>query len=144
MPEPKTSQVTDNATPDGTPSSGAGVLTGHMGDIMSSRQSNSTLLGGGFSPLERVVLTSNGNLQRILSAYFNAVITVDIAYNTKRPESTPDRLVFDREVNILCHGMVCCNAKSIVTVLYIFTSLVRCRFLVLIHPNTFDVGHDVG
>ena len=40
-------------------------MQNHFGDIMSHIQTE-VLLNGDFSPLERIVLTANGNLQRIL------------------------------------------------------------------------------
>jgi hypothetical protein len=33
---------------------------------------------GNFSPLERVLLTANGNLQRIISAYYDAQVSVEV------------------------------------------------------------------
>ncbi|KAI8927581.1 hypothetical protein BC831DRAFT_451967 [Entophlyctis helioformis] len=91
-------------------------VPGHFGDIMSSRETT-TVLDGGFSPLERIVLTANGNLQRILSAYFNSKVTVDLVRNNQVDSADyPDALVFDREVDIMCLNKVCCNAKSTVII----------------------------
>lgn len=43
-----------------------------------------------FSPLERMVLQTNGNLQRLLSAYFNVPSRVQILKNELVPCSAPD------------------------------------------------------
>ncbi|KAG0016826.1 hypothetical protein BGZ82_000930 [Podila clonocystis] len=39
----------------------------------------------GFSGFERIVLTAGRNLQRVISAYFNMPVTVDIVDNTQVP-----------------------------------------------------------
>jgi hypothetical protein len=41
----------------------------NFGDIMGGCETH-VMLGGSFTPMERVVLTANGNLQRIMSAYY--------------------------------------------------------------------------
>ena len=42
----------------------------HMGDIMSKAKMETNVnLKGDFSPMERICLTANGNLQRILRSY---------------------------------------------------------------------------
>lgn len=46
-----------------------------------------------FSPLERIVITANGNLQRILSAFHNMPISVAVLKSEYRGEN-----FFDREV----------------------------------------------
>ncbi|KAI8847336.1 hypothetical protein BC829DRAFT_477322 [Chytridium lagenaria] len=66
----------------------ANGLPKHFGDIMSSRETAITLPNE-FSPLERILLTANGNVQRILSAYYNSPVSVSIKYNTLRP-TIPD------------------------------------------------------
>ncbi|KAJ3103358.1 hypothetical protein HDU97_010196 [Phlyctochytrium planicorne] len=57
------------------------------GDIMSSRET-AIRLPDIFSPLERILLTANGNVQRILSAYHNAPVTISIIENTERLVNT--------------------------------------------------------
>ncbi|KAH6569010.1 hypothetical protein BSLG_002024 [Batrachochytrium salamandrivorans] len=92
------------------------VLPGHLGDIMSYKETTA-VLDGDYSPLERIVLTANGNLQRILSSYFNTKVTVGIVRNALVQDPlNPDMLKFDREVDIHCLGKLCCNAKSDITV----------------------------
>ncbi|TPX74087.1 hypothetical protein CcCBS67573_g04637 [Chytriomyces confervae] len=73
-----------------------------------------------FGPLERVLITANGNVQRIISAYYNAPVSVDIIRNTpiaSSPTSISGNEVgalaaFDREVHIRCKGQVFCKAYS--------------------------------
>jgi hypothetical protein len=45
------------------------VIAPHFGDIMGKQ--TFTALPDGFSPVERIVLLANGNLQRIISAFYN-------------------------------------------------------------------------
>ena len=51
------------------------------------------LLSGPFSPLERVVISADGNLQRIMSAYYNAPIQVEILNCEEIEESQFQRTV---------------------------------------------------
>ncbi|KAG0210101.1 hypothetical protein BGX33_005131 [Mortierella sp. NVP41] len=73
-------------------------------------------LPDGFTGFERILLTANGNLQRLISAYFNEVVTVTIVENKEvplLPTDGPDVLArFQREVNLLCNNKIFCNAKS--------------------------------
>ncbi|KXS21723.1 hypothetical protein M427DRAFT_130446 [Gonapodya prolifera JEL478] len=101
----------------------------HLGDIFAQRETSLTLPPG-FSPLERILLTANGNVQRILSAYYNSPVSVVIVRNrkidgasnhvpppgiTSKPKNA--LAVFDREVRIECLGQVCCKAVSTVKIL---------------------------
>ncbi|RUS19035.1 hypothetical protein BC937DRAFT_88056 [Endogone sp. FLAS-F59071] len=100
-------------------------IPAYFGDIMSSRQTSLTFPGG-FSGMERIVLTANGNLQRIFSAFFNLPVTVDILKNEPLPPNarfddesdsetdtiTPVLQRYDREVNLCCGKVVVCNARS--------------------------------
>ncbi|KAJ3374130.1 hypothetical protein GGF31_008346 [Allomyces arbusculus] len=57
------------------------------------------------SPAERVILSSNGTLQRILSAFYNAPIDVVVVKNlAKQKEGTKDTWVVDREIHLMCQG----------------------------------------
>ena len=60
-----------------------------------------------FSPLERIILTANGNLQRILSAYYGSTISVVI----KKCERV-DFARYDREVDILMGSQLICTATG--------------------------------
>ncbi|KAF8923635.1 hypothetical protein BGZ52_009405, partial [Haplosporangium bisporale] len=77
-------------------------------------------LPDGFSGFERMLLTANGNLQRLISAYFNMTVSVQILENTQ-VELTADEdptvfARFQREVNLICNKKIVCNAKSQVLV----------------------------
>eukprot|EP01038_Epipyxis_sp_PR26KG_P008889 gene8889-11988_t len=73
-----------------------------MGDKVTS-----IYMAGSFTPMERIVLSANGNLQRILSAYYGAPINVVIR---KCDEVEPS--VFDREVDLVMSNQVICTAKG--------------------------------
>jgi len=96
----------------------------HLGDIMSSR-STTVLLSDEFTSLERIVLTANGNLQRIVSAYHNKPVTVEILYNrlrnpdlhsSARTSEEPEPAIYDRQVELWCCNQVFCVATSEVVV----------------------------
>ncbi|CAN0122010.1 unnamed protein product [Scytosiphon promiscuus] len=80
---------------------------GSGADLIKGRQ------GGGllqhFDAMERVVLTANGNLQRVISSYYNSPVTVDITYCEE-----VEPAVYEREVEISIFGNVFCVAKSLV------------------------------
>ncbi|KAG0053989.1 hypothetical protein BGZ83_012158 [Gryganskiella cystojenkinii] len=95
-------------------------VPGHYGDIMSKRDTTLSLPDG-FTGFERILLTANGNLQRLISAYFNKTVTVKIVENSKVPLTEEDKdyeilARFQREVDLLCQDKVFCNAKSQVLV----------------------------
>ena len=73
-----------------------------------------------FSPFERVVITANGNLQRIMSAYYGAPVSVRII---RCNEISPR--VFDREVELIVGEKVFCTAvgKVIYKTFFFYTSL---------------------
>ena len=51
----------------------------NFGDLMvKSGLETSVVIDGSYEPLERVVLTANGNLQRIMSAYYGSSVVVDV------------------------------------------------------------------
>ncbi|KNC82040.1 hypothetical protein SARC_05677 [Sphaeroforma arctica JP610] len=79
----------------------------HLGDLMGWR-TTFTELPGQFTGLERIVLTANGTLQRIISSYYNAEVTVKIRHN--RPRT--DQGWYDREVELLIFDQVFCIATS--------------------------------
>ena len=62
-----------------------------------------------FTPIERVILTANGNLQRILSAYYDEAITVTVLRTELKAGSTFTReVVLGRQSHtngeiLLCH-----------------------------------------
>ncbi|KAJ3227286.1 hypothetical protein HK099_002650 [Clydaea vesicula] len=88
----------------------------HLGDIMNSREI-SISLPKGFTPLERILLTANGNVQRIISSYYNSPVTVEIISNQLKNSSNTDSVnVYEREVNLHCMNNICCNAVSTIKV----------------------------
>ncbi|CAM9553667.1 unnamed protein product [Ectocarpus fasciculatus] len=66
---------------------------------------------GHFDAMERVVLTANANLQRVISSYYNSPVTVDVIFCTEVEQG-----VYEREVEISILGHVFCVAKSLVVV----------------------------
>eukprot|EP00940_MAST-03C_sp_MAST-3C-sp2_P000603 g603.t1 len=82
----------------------------HFGDI-GGLKSFSPLPEEEFEPMERIVLLANGNLQRIISAYYNANVSVIIRKNERVAIGT-----YDREVDLVCYDRVFCRAKSKVVV----------------------------
>eukprot|EP01135_Chromosphaera_perkinsii_P006528 Nk52_evm1s538 gene=Nk52_evmTU1s538 len=88
----------------------------HMGDLMGARQTGYALPEC-FTPLERIVLTANGNLQRVISAYYNSAVSVDIVYNRRVKETTGggDKglpAVYERQVTLHCREEQFCTATS--------------------------------
>ena len=78
----------------------------NFGDIMSNNVTN-IYLDGPFSPLERVILMANGNLQRVLSAYFNLKITIDIKKSIRINENQ-----YEREVYLVMNNETICIAAG--------------------------------
>ncbi|TPX60690.1 hypothetical protein PhCBS80983_g01651 [Powellomyces hirtus] len=87
----------------------------HFGDIMSSRET-SVLIPEGYTPLERILLTANGNVQRILSAYHNAKVTVEILKNELASSLDDVPAIFHRKVLLIIKGKTCCTANSTVII----------------------------
>ncbi|KAG5178349.1 hypothetical protein JKP88DRAFT_80238, partial [Tribonema minus] len=81
---------------------------GHFGDIMGGEPASPAILAR-FTPMERVVLTANGNLQRIISSYYNAPVDVHIHQCDRQGEH-----VYERLVTLSVGGVQFCEAKSIV------------------------------
>lgn len=66
------------------------------------------------SPFQRILVTANGNLQRIVSSWCNEAVTVRVVRNEL--VATMDRIRrYDREVDLVCRNAVFCVAKSTVT-----------------------------
>lgn len=109
------------------------------GDLM-ARSLSSTHLSfpSHFSPLERILLAANGNLQRILSAYYNAPVTVQVIKCLRSPDSpctpTPDRpVIYDRLVSLHCLNSVFCLASSSI-------SISAPRIVALIESKSIGIG----
>ncbi|KAL7753213.1 hypothetical protein RI367_000988 [Sorochytrium milnesiophthora] len=110
-----------------------------------------------FSPFERVVLSSNGSLQRILSAYHNRPIHVELVMNdvTDKPpafvksvlpsdrdgakgggdsgKSAAEPTAIDREVRLLCDGRLLCIARS-------YLRITNPAYLDLLHTQAVGLG----
>lgn len=75
-----------------------------------------------FSPMERIALTSNGNLQRIFSSYYDAPVHVHIDFCSRRATTTNHSstaeaaAMWDRVVHIHIHGQTICKATSVISV----------------------------
>ena len=115
----------------------------HFGDLMGTTTSAATkaamAAGAAFSPLERITLSANGNLQRIISAFYDRAVSVRILQNERVP-AAEDTLaadcgargspagatrpggaaatahVFRRQVELWCGGERFCVATSRVVV----------------------------
>ncbi|KAI8896388.1 hypothetical protein BC833DRAFT_597694 [Globomyces pollinis-pini] len=107
------------------------LVPSHLGDIMSSTETANTITGN-FTPLQRIVLTANGNLQRILSAFFNSKVSVIIIKNDLIVEQN-DFIQYDRQVHLVCLDKIKCVADSIVTV-------TDCQLIKLIKENNIGIG----
>jgi hypothetical protein len=86
----------------------------NFGDLMGT--CTNTTVNGNFFPMERVVLTANGNLQRIMSAYYGATVEVKVLRCDKLQKEDKENQFskeeYDREVDIFVAGKKFCNAKG--------------------------------
>ena len=115
----------------------------NFGDLMGGCETN-VVVYGSFTPFERIIITANGNLQRIMSAYYGAPVTVNIiksnpinnislykpkrhlnsnttttsdtTTNTNNDSNNKLLCVYDREVNLLMNNQIFCTAKSIIEI----------------------------
>ncbi|EJD42193.1 hypothetical protein AURDEDRAFT_115164 [Auricularia subglabra TFB-10046 SS5] len=96
----------------------------------------------GISGLERVLLSANGGLQRLLAAYFAQQIEAEVVSTHTSYSSSPDGddkedgktlpLTQRRVINLLCNGTVVVTATS--------TIVVHSREI----ANLFDKGYFIG
>ena len=102
----------------------------NFGDLMGGCETN-MIVGGSFTPLERIIITANGNLQRIMSAYYGAPVVVNVlkcdpmedisSYkNTKLLDNNINNnkllCVYDREVTLLTNNQIFCTAKGLIEI----------------------------
>ena len=89
------------------------------GDIMegSSIQTN-VVVEGNFSNIERIILSANGNLQRIMSAYYNLPVSVKVVHSTMTNKIN-SVVYYDREVELIVRDRKFCTAVSKVILTYI-------------------------
>ncbi|KAJ1454185.1 hypothetical protein M885DRAFT_522367 [Pelagophyceae sp. CCMP2097] len=85
----------------------------HFGDILGGAlDTDVSLLASSdatFTPLQRVALTANGNLQRIISSYHDARVDVRVVRGVKLKAG-----LYERAVVIDVRGVSCCVAASVV------------------------------
>ncbi|KAJ1999155.1 hypothetical protein GGI04_000396 [Coemansia thaxteri] len=93
----------------------------HFGDVMSQRETSCMLPGVFRDPVQRIMLMANGNLQRVLSAYYNLPVSIDVVRNEPRePWRLKNRtlpIAYSRDINLVCNGAVVCSAQSSVELL---------------------------
>ena len=101
----------------------------NFGDIMGGCETN-VIVGGSFTAIERIIITANGNLQRIMSAYYGAPVIVNIlkcdpiedisSYkNTKVLDTNHSNnllCVYNREVTLLMNNQIFCTAKGLIEI----------------------------
>lgn len=69
-----------------------------------------------FSPLERMLIQATGNLQRILSAYYNVPSHVKIIKNDVVPSTEIPHMQFERKIVMYFEDKLAYEADSILTV----------------------------
>lgn len=69
-----------------------------------------------FSPLERMIIQANGNLQRILSAYYNAPSQVEIISNEVVNSLEINNILFKRKITMHFDEKYAYTADSILLV----------------------------
>ncbi|KAJ1644534.1 hypothetical protein J3B02_006454 [Coemansia erecta] len=93
----------------------------HFGDVMSQRETSCMLPAVFKNPVQRIMLMANGNLQRVLSAYYNMPVSVEVLLNepsdTRQLKERRLPVRFDRVINLVCNGTVVCTATSTVDLL---------------------------
>lgn len=80
----------------------------------------------GMSPLDRILLTANGNLQRIFSSFYDAPVHVHVDRCVKRRDSSArgnvditkceEEAIWDRVVHLSVFDTMFCKATSVITV----------------------------
>ena len=76
----------------------------NFGDIMGGCETHVTVEGA-LTPMERVVMTANGNLQRIMSAHYDAPVIVRVLKCDRLNSTT-----FGRHVDLVVNDRVFCTA----------------------------------
>mmetsp|Transcript_15767 Transcript_15767/g.18661 ORF Transcript_15767/g.18661 Transcript_15767/m.18661 type:complete len:406 (+) Transcript_15767:76-1293(+) len=67
------------------------------------------------SPIDRIALTANGNMQRIVSSFYDAPVHVYVEKCRQRC-TTSDAKIWDRTVHLSVFNQVFCKATSVITV----------------------------
>ncbi|KAJ2554161.1 hypothetical protein EV175_002680 [Coemansia sp. RSA 1933] len=93
----------------------------HFGDVMSQRETSCMLPAVFKDPVQRVMLMANGNLQRVLSAYYNLPVSVEVLCNEAEGDSQPGNktlpIRYYRDINLICNRTIVCSAQSTVDLL---------------------------
>jgi hypothetical protein len=99
----------------------AGLVTESSSSIGDSERTSVTSLAAAYGithPLDRMALTANGNLQRLVSSYYDAPVSVVVdsceLQSSSRNKSTPK--TWNRIVHLQVHGQTFCVATSEITV----------------------------
>ncbi|GBG29864.1 Hypothetical Protein FCC1311_060842 [Hondaea fermentalgiana] len=91
----------------------------HYGDLMAGTATSVNIHDGQFRPFERVLLTANGNVQRLLSSFLDEPIRVHVM-ETGAPVAAPEAgfiASFNRHAQLRSgRGDLLCDAKSLVRV----------------------------
>lgn len=66
------------------------------------------------SPLDRIALTANGNMQRIVSSFYDSPVHVYVEKCKQRDSTT--EAVWDRTVHLSVFNQVFCKATSVITI----------------------------
>jgi len=91
-----------------TASAAVPQMAGGLGDIMGGTLSPKQTTGTqSFTSMERILLSANGNLQRLISSYHNSPVTVSIRKNERVAYGS-----YDREVVMSILGVVFARATS--------------------------------
>ena len=121
---------------------------GSLGDIMNNAESAAALLSStsglvmnenlslndrfpncNFTPMERIALTANGNLQRIFASYYDTPVTVEVIScvlrrrrrrrrrrQQQQPQEEDETMVWDRVVHVQVYNRTVCKATSVIRV----------------------------
>ena len=90
---------------------------GHFGDVMSGTRTVVTLSDAWMTPLERVLSTANGNVQRVLSSALNCPVRVVVEEPGRVVGERDGSRVLERAVRIVGPGgITLCEARSEVSV----------------------------
>ncbi|KAJ1513848.1 hypothetical protein HMI56_001627 [Coelomomyces lativittatus] len=88
----------------------------HYTEKHSSRLTSIHFSDPTLSPIERIILSSSGTLQRTLSAFYNLPIDLDLIYNDITYDETKERWTVSRKIHLLCSSQIICVAITCLTI----------------------------